>query len=180
MSTLFINTRFTLARLSPVNKLQRYLLSRKRQSNLARITKEKLYTLQIQEEKLKKQLHQLNTTWKQSQKNVDTEIAKLAKKNNGSSQAKTTDKNFVQFIETLEHTQDIEIRIGAISSVVEKIDGIELVKSGKQVQSNIQSILTYRAILDNYLAKLQTEMVYWKTQLSLEEIKTEIEGINAN
>jgi len=179
MSTLFSNAKLTFARISPITQIQRFLLSNKRQGILKRVTKEKLYTLQIQEEKLKKQLNHLNITWKQAQKTVDNEVQKLTNKTSNSQHVKLTDQNFILFIKTLEQTQDIEIRIEAISNVVEKIDGIKLQKSGNQVKHNIQSIVTYRNILDSYLSKLQTEMIYWKAQENLEEIRTQIETIVA-
>lgn len=179
MSTLFSNTKLTFARLSPFNQLQRFLLSRRRSMGLKRITKEKLYTLQIQEEKLKKQLSHLNTVWKQSQKTIDNEVQKLTKKAYVSEQAKVTDQNFIQFIQTLEQTPDVDIKIEAISNVVQKIDGIQFKKVGKQVKHNIQSVIAYRSILENYLNKLETEIFYWKTQDSLEEIKVRMEGVKA-
>lgn len=171
-----INTRLVLARISPVNYLQRLILKRKRQRTLRKVFNQKVYLLQIEVNKLEAKLRETSNKWKRFKVEVDKGYRTISEKLSKmvSDSEINSAKNFIKLIEVLNNTKDINLQIAALEKICSKVEEFEIesVKKGKKSVRN--QLKFFGRILNHYLSKLQAEIEYWQLSDKLEEIKLEM------
>jgi hypothetical protein len=179
ISQMLFSFKVFLIKLSPITWLDSYFLQKQRKRAYTKALEERIYILRLEQEKLSGSMIQYSTKWKNHDKQIKVDIAKLSRFRFSDEIMQNIADNFLLFLRKLNYSNDLEVKISGLEKVISKIVDMNKQSQQKTIQSPNKSLVHYRTILDRYLAKTQDELKYWKLQSQKEVLEENMQVLVA-
>jgi hypothetical protein len=179
ITQILFSFKIFLIKLSPITWLDSYFLQKQRKRAYIKALQERIYILRLEKEKLSNKMIKYSSNWKNHDKQIKLDIAKLSRLRFSDEIMQSTADNFLLFLQKLNYSNDLEVKISGLEAVISRIVEMDKQTQQKTIQSPNRSLVHYRTILDKHLAKTQDELKYWKIQLKKEALEENMQTLEA-